>query len=214
MKLLCHRGAWFGQEEQNSMASFLRAFQQGHGIETDIRDCDGTLVIAHDMPLQHQVLKLDEVLKCYVESGSQVMLALNLKADGLCEPLKQSLDQYNVSQYFVFDMSVPDTLSYVGKDMPVAVRMSEYEDGGWLLDRTDVVWLDAFKDEWYDQDFVVSLLELGKRVCVVSPELHKRPWLPLWGELKEVPIDLSKRLYLCTDLVSEALEVFKDVIQD
>lgn len=214
MQLLCHRGAWTDRSEQNSMASFVRAFRQGHGVETDIRDCNGSLVIAHDMPMLDQALRLDEMLECYVESGKQGMLALNVKADGLHEPLREMLARYDVRQYFVFDMSVPDTLGYLRQDMPVAVRISEYEDGRWLLDRVDTVWLDAFNGEWYGRERVVSLLESGKRICVVSPELHRRPCLPLWGELKEVPSYLAKELYLCTDLVSEALEVFRDVIRD
>jgi hypothetical protein len=50
MKLLCHRGYRQRKSEQNSLAALELAILGGNGVETDIRDCDGELVISHDMP--------------------------------------------------------------------------------------------------------------------------------------------------------------------
>lgn len=208
MKLLCHRGDWSHKDERNALASLQCALQEGHGVETDIRDCDGSLVISHDMPMFNDALTLKQLLDVYVEVGKPGMLALNIKSDGLQVPIKKMLIEYGVTEYVVFDMSVPDTLGYIREEMTVAVRMSEYEDGKWLLDSVDTVWLDAFHTEWYDLDMMVSLLQSGKRVFIVSPELHGRPHQSLWNVLRKIPVPFENNIFLCTDLVLEALENF------
>ncbi len=208
MRLLCHRGYWEGLEDQNTLRSLKRALRNGLGIETDVRDCDGRLVISHDIPRSKSIFLLEQFLEAYIEIGNNAMLAINIKADGIQELLKKTLNQFGVKNYFVFDMSVPDTLGYLKLKMPTAVRISEYEDGDWLMGRTDIVWLDAFEKEWYEMDVIVSWLDSGKHVCIVSPELHGRPHLPLWTKLLGLSNSSLKDIYLCTDLVPEAMEVF------
>lgn len=212
MKLLCHRGNWSDKSQRNSLASLKYALQEGHGVETDVRDCNGSLVISHDMPMFDDALTLNEFLEVYVKIGKPGMLALNIKSDGLQIQLKDLLIKYAVTEYVVFDMSIPDTFGYIREKMAVAVRMSEYEDGQWLLNDVDTIWLDAFNSEWYNRNTIVSLLELGNRVFVVSPELHGRAHLPLWSILQGIPAHLVHNVYLCTDLVTEAMENF-DVTQ-
>jgi hypothetical protein len=208
MRLLCHRGYWRYKSEQNTLAALERAGHSGYGVETDIRDCDGELIISHDMPTCMNSLSLEVFLNSYIATGKNGLLALNIKSDGLQHKLRDLLARFGVENYFVFDMSVPDTLGYIRTGIPFAARLSEYEDGHWLRGHSNTVWLDAFEDEWYSRDFINSLLESGKRVCVVSPELHKRPHKKLWDELRLIPAPLAQDLYLCTDLFSEAEEVF------
>ena len=50
MELLAHRGLWQEPAEKNSRIAFERAFQAGFGVETDLRDHGGTVVISHDPP--------------------------------------------------------------------------------------------------------------------------------------------------------------------
>jgi glycerophosphoryl diester phosphodiesterase len=49
-RILAHRGYWLEPGEKNSLSAFRRAFEGGFGIETDIRDLDGELVVSHDPP--------------------------------------------------------------------------------------------------------------------------------------------------------------------
>jgi len=77
----------------------------------------------------------------------------------------------------------------------------------------DTVWIDCFNSEWYSTDVISGLLEMGKRVCIVSPELHQRMYIDLWSDLSRIPLDVSGQLYLCTDLYARAQEVL-DVITD
>ncbi len=206
MNLLAHRGIWKKSDEKNSIQALLASFDLGIGIETDVRDCDGALVISHDPPRSAHVLKLDVILKSYIARPTRPVLALNIKADGLCAPLLATLRFHGVENYFVFDMSVPDTLGYQRMEMPFAARISEYEPDNVLSKNAPWIWLDAFHGEWFAADFVEKWLEQGKRVAVVSPELHRRPHLPLWHQL--MTIRNSQHVYLCTDLVAEAKEFF------
>lgn len=213
MKLLCHRGLWQIKSEQNTLAALSRAIEGGFGVETDIRDHNGNLVISHDPPIGEGVLSLERLLEAYCNSDHKTLLALNVKADGLCASLDEMLRAFDVNNYFVFDMSLPDTLPYLKRGMPVAARLSEYEGGKSLLEKAGTVWLDAFESEWYSIEEVLALLRAGKRVCLVSPELHRRSHQELWRELTKIPGDLAGNCYLCTDLFEKAKEVL-DVEKD
>jgi phosphoglycolate phosphatase-like HAD superfamily hydrolase len=206
MQLLAHRGLWYQPEEKNTLKALSASFDIGVGIETDIRDCDGTLVVSHDLPRASGALKFEIFLQNYVKHPTRPILALNIKADGLQAPLMAALQQHGIDHYFVFDMSVPDTLGYQRLQMPFAARISEYEPNNELAHGAAWIWLDAFHSEWFDNALIESWLEQGKRVAVVSPELHRRPHFPLWQKLKS--LQDQSQVYLCTDLVFEAKEFF------
>lgn len=206
MQLLAHRGLWNQPEEKNTLQALTASFELGIGIETDVRDCDGTLVISHDPPRVTDALQLDVLLQAYVARQTRPVLALNIKADGLQAPLLAALQRHGIEHYFVFDMSVPDSLGYQRLHMPFAARISEYESSNVLTQTAQWIWLDAFHSEWYDATVVRNWLAQGKKVAVVSPELHRRPHLPLWQMLKA--LHDHPHLYLCTDLVTQAEEFF------
>jgi len=206
MQLLAHRGLWYQPEERNTLKALSASFDIGIGIETDIRDCDGTLVVSHDPPRASGALKLEVLLQNYVKYPTRPILALNIKADGLQAPLMAALQKHGIDHYFVFDMSVPDTLGYQRLQMPFAARISEYEPNNELAQSAAWIWLDAFHSEWFDNALIKSWLEQGKRVAVVSPELHRRPHLPLWQKLNS--FQDHSQVYLCTDFVFEAKEFF------
>lgn len=208
MQFIAHRGHWANSNEKNTLKSFSSAFEIGVGVETDIRDCNGELVVSHDPPRTFDAIKLDDFLKLYCTYSSGGTLALNIKADGLQKDLLSSIRNYGVENYFVFDMSVPDTIGYAKLDMPYATRISEYESENTLSESSEWIWLDAFCGEWYSNDLIQYWLDKGKRVAIVSPELHSRQHLPLWQKLKLLP-DLT-RVYLCTDFVIRAKEFFDE----
>ena len=49
LKIIAHRGFWLEKSEQNSLKAFKKAFENGFGVETDVRDFNGELVISHDI---------------------------------------------------------------------------------------------------------------------------------------------------------------------
>lgn len=209
MKILSHRGYWKTVEEKNTEAAFRRSFVLGYGTETDIRDYKGELVISHDMP-DGTELHCDAVLAMVAEAltlnNTPLTVALNIKADGLAPDLRMLLDRYPEIDSFVFDMSVPDMRSYFEAGIPVFTRMSEVEKEPAWMDLAAGVWLDAFYGEWYETSVIENLLASGKRVCIVSPELHNRPHAALWERIKHLAGEDA--LLLCTDFPEEASVFF------
>jgi len=202
MKILSHRGYWKTIEEKNSLIAFRRSFDLGFGTETDVRDMAGELVISHDMPIGAP-MPLGTFLDLIDDPG--MPLAMNIKADGLAVELGRHFAGRGLD-WFVFDMSVPDLRMHLNAGNPVFVRMSEVErDPAWF-DEAQGVWLDAFAGEWYDEALGRSLLDSGKRVCIVSPELHRREHQALWDML--APLSGHEGLMLCTDFPELAQENF------
>ena len=203
MEVISHRGYWKTAPEKNLEVAFERSFALGFGTETDIRDQNGRLVISHDMPTG-EVLSLDTYLDCLARSATRPLLqALNIKADGLAKPLAAAM-KGNPNPWFVFDMSLPDTLMQLQAGNPVYMRLSEYETIPTRLEaRIKGIWLDAFEGLWYDVDTFGALLNRGLSVCVVSPELHEREdHVELWTSLR--PLRHRTGLSLCTDLPEQA----------
>ncbi len=209
MLILSHRGYWQSPEERNSPAAFERSFAAGFGLETDVRDQGGRLIVSHDPPAGEN-LALSEFLRIHRKSAPELWLALNIKSDGLQPMLKRELESARVANYFVFDMSVPDALSYCRAGMPTFTRQSEYEVEPAYYDQASGVWLDSFIGDWLTKDVISRHLDARKRVCIVSPELHRRAHLPFWEKLKGMSVAKDDAIMLCTDFPAAAREFFGD----
>ncbi len=196
-------------EEKNSFESFKRAFDAGHGLETDVRDYAGDLVIAHD-PATASAQRMEALFELYSKSNHQLPLALNIKADGLSGRLKSLLQRHDIKNYFCFDMSVPETLNYRRAGLRFFTRESEYEPAPVLYSEAAGVWMDMFQSDWITPAAVAMHLEAGKQVALVSPELHKREHLPFWISLRDSPVAKNPQLFLCTDFPDAAREFFHD----
>lgn len=207
-ELLAHRGFWLTPEEKNSEAAFRRALEKGYGIETDIRDLDGALVISHDPP-RRDATTLATFLDLYDEYGKNSTLALNIKSDGLAKALDAVLKERGVERYFVFDMSVPDMLGYLRAGMTAFSRHSEFETGSPLDDQVAGLWLDGLTIPSVHPETLAAFLDKGKTVTLVSPELHGRPHRAPWAEWKAV-MDARPQgsVMLCTDFPDEARDFF------
>lgn len=198
--------------EKNCAGAFERALSSGFGIETDLRDCNGVLVVSHDMPKttadKNSQMLFDTFLELYCSYPTRPTLALNIKADGLSEPIQAAIDRFGIDNYFVFDMSVPDTLSYLKAGMTTFTRRSEFETGSSLDLRSHGLWLDAFEAPYVTAATIKAGLATGRPVAIVSPELHKKPHLEAWRIWLDICHNLSDeekgRIMLCTDFPGEA----------
>ncbi len=211
MEFLAHRGLWFQKDERNSLDALFKGLDEGYGLETDIRDINQELVISHDMPELGKSINLNELFIYYRENNLTSTLALNIKCDGLQEILNQRLINYGITNYFVFDMSVPDTLGYFKKDMRTFVRRSDVEYHPELALNAHGIWLDELKGPWIDADLILKLANETDYVCIVSPELHGREYQGQWDAIMKA-MDQgcpSGKLMLCTDKPREAEEFFK-----
>ena len=207
MRIISHRGYWRTPSEKNTINAFQRSFDLGFGTETDIRDLAGEIVISHDLPNVDEI-RLEKFLALVnsYENAHSLTLALNIKSDGLLMPLKATLAEYKNLDIFVFDMSVPDSRPYLNSDLTTFMRMSEVEKTVAWLDQADGIWLDGFSSIWYDWNVLQKLLNNGKKICVVSPELHGRDHTELWSLLTS--FNQNQSLILCTDLPEAAASFF------
>ncbi len=207
--ILAHRGSWNDNVARNSRTALCSALVAGFGLETDIRDLDGALVISHDPPTRSDdIITFDRLLDFYAVNECTGTLALNIKADGLAEMTHRALRAHGVTSYFVFDMSIPDMLAYIRAGMPVYTRVSEYEPTPALAAESSGIWLDNFTGEFPQIDVAAELSANGKPIALVSPELHKRPHETFWSSLRDRPnLDLASML-LCTDFPDAAADYF------
>lgn len=204
-QLLAHRGCWTDAlgnvvHEKNSLVSIDRARDLGFGLETDLRDRLGQIVISHD-PAD----SLSPTTDLSNFRGFNAPVALNIKSDGLAGTLAPYMSNLGSgSEVFFFDMSTPETIQYKRQGLQVANRLSEYES---LADENPAwIWLDCFKSDWY-LDVLGQLLAAkpDAKICIVSPELHKRDYEATWEKLAP-QMSVNPNLFLCTDLPEMFIE--------
>ena len=210
MKILSHRGYWANPSEKNQIVAFERSFSLGFGTETDIRDFNGVLVISHDIA-DENCSSVEDFFQIYNKYDNKLPLALNIKADGLQLKLKELIEKYNITNYFVFDMSVPDGLQYIKYKLKVFTRESEYEKEPSFYEESQGVWLDEFKEHWIDKRVIQKHIDNNKSLCIVSPDLHKRDYKKEWQHYKEIEKELQiNDLMICTDFPEIAKEFFNE----
>lgn len=206
--VLAHRGLWASPDQQNTIGALVAAAQNGFGLELDLRDYRGELVISHDPPRRRPVAfkKLLETLD-ELDLYSPPTLALNIKADGLAEKVLRALRE-GPQDFFCFDMSFPENVRYQELGLPVAIRVSELENSvaeTRTNDRFRTVWLDSFYSDWWKGDFDFDDLVDSFDVYVVSPELHGREPLEAWEFLANKSVE-GKTFGICTDFPKEVSE--------
>lgn len=189
-RIFAHRGLWleFGHNP-NSEEALAEAVIQGFSLETDIRDLDGDVVISHDPPTRMSPSPSLGFLLNLVDSSALVTLALNVKSDGL----GKLLEPINCDHFF-FDMSFPERVKYLQAGLPVAERVSEFEQPQLNPSEDTRVWLDMFHFDWIlERAYAIT----GPTV-LVSPELHGRDPSKVWRWVREnwttFPVSI------CTDM--------------
>ena len=97
---------------------------------------------------------------------------------------------------------------YARAGLPFFTRHSDVEPAPALYDAADGVWLDDFDGGFIAEQRIAAHLAAGKRVAVVSPELHGRDHDAAWQQWRTWPVwDSARRLPLHRP-PDEAQEVF------
>lgn len=200
MSIIAHRGYWKAEKEKNTKAAFERAFENGFGVETDLRDIKGEIVISHNMPVGDE-MTFEELLRLL--AGRNLTLALNIKADGQADEINRLLKKYGHTNYFTFDMSIPEMVYQHTAGLDVFTGLSDIAPNPVMLEQAKGVWLDAFYSDWFGKSEILNLLNQGKEVCLVSPDLHKREYKTVWRKYKNL-----SGIMICTDYPDEAEEFF------
>jgi len=210
LEIIAHRGFWNKPDEKNSIKSFNKALSFGFGIETDIRDLNGEIIISHDPPHKNSdFYTFSSFLDLYKKYNSNNTLALNIKSDGLAPNLKNILDKYQIKDYFFFDMSVPDYFSFRDLNLTTFCRSSEFENAELLRKNSEGVWIDAFSIKNFNSISFKKFFSDWDSIAFVSPELHKYEFLEFWERLKKTSqLIPNKKVFLCTDYPNQANEFF------
>lgn len=115
VSIIAHRGWWRTKEEQNTLVAFERAFDAGFGVELDVRDANGSLIVSHDPPIPPcEVLGFTYVLTILGDRPNT--LAVNVKSCGLAPwfaKLKAPKD------WFFFDVAEADEKEYRYHSLPL-----------------------------------------------------------------------------------------------
>ena len=210
MEIISHRGQWNSIDQKNTEQAFIKSLKNNYGIETDLRDHNEDIVISHDFPNKNS-MKFIDFLEIYSKHNKSSTLALNIKSNGLQTKLKKYLDIYKIKDYFVFDMSIPDTIPYISKNMNVFSRLSEYEEICCFQEDIKGIWIDEFNSHWITPELLRKFLNLDKSICIVSPELHNRSYKKEWHNYREFERKYGRnKLSICTDHPEEARIFFND----
>lgn len=210
--LVAHRGRWTTTSAANSRVALASALKGGFGLETDLRDYKGHLVISHD-PLRTigGALTGEAFVSIFCQLGGAEVgpVALNIKSDGLVPLLLDWVGALPDDKFFFFDMSVPETLAYAKAGLPVALRVSEFEPVNTRLVKQFSIgkrwWLDSFRSDWWLNDDSIEVLCLEGELHIVSPEIHGRDPRAVWEWFGSM-LQSGASVYLCTDHVDKALE--------
>lgn len=208
MVILAHRGYWNALIKNNSPKAIRTALELGYGFESDIRDYMGRAVISHNIA-DETSQDAEEVFRWLYEFNNNYCFAINIKSDGLKDILEFFISKYHIENYFLFDMSVPQMVEFKEKGLKFFTRQSEVEVTPCMYDCAEGVWIDGFwSTEWITEELLCKHLENGKKICLVSPDLHGRDdYKMFWKRIKMYNID-RKRVMLCTDHPDEAREFF------
>ncbi|MBQ3654072.1 MAG: hypothetical protein II954_06620 [Synergistaceae bacterium] len=122
--------------------------------------------------------------------------------------LAPCLKKCGITNYFAFDMSIPQMKVYRDSGITYFTGQSDIQPSPVLYDGAAGIWADCFcSDAWITNEIVRSHTSTGRKVCFVSPELHGRDYLQFWDRIRTFGDGGS--LMLCTDYPNEAAEFFR-----
>lgn len=194
MNILAHRGLWANPDERNSFKALTSAIDKNLGIETDIRDHLGRVVVRHDMGFDAE-LDLNDLLNLVGEK--ELKIALNVKASEMGPALAKLFLESEPKNYFFFDLAIPDLRKYLDLGLNTYCRVSEVEQQLVWSKEIKGVWVDTFSGLTVSKNMIDEFLGMNLDVSLVSEEIHGREHLHFWDVVSEYIND--SRVSVCTD---------------
>lgn len=197
-RILAHRGLWNKVSEQNTEGSIIGALRRGFGVELDLRDSLGAVLVSHDPPKPElgNLPRIEKILEKIPEENSG-WVAFNVKSDGLTRLLP-----HFEFRHFFFDMSFPERRRFSSEARPIADRISDMEPMKLLPSGSATgvgFWVDCFEEDWTQNSTELSsVLALPGTKFFVSPELHGRDPQESWILLRELMRERPD-VAICTD---------------
>lgn len=159
IKVIAHRGWWLSPDEQNTLTAFERAFDAGIGVELDVRDWCGELVVSHDPPTYRPdewstrcdgPLRFSEVLDLLGDRPN--ILAVNVKSCGLAPMFGRLKAPKN---WFFFDLPPHEDEVYDAHLLPIRSPSLSRELFGW---DNGNFWYDLKKERYGDTHLITDLV--------------------------------------------------------
>ncbi len=201
MELIAHRGLWKSVLDQNSLAALARAFQNGMGVETDVRHFRGELFLSHD-PIEKQngLVKFGDLVELGMRYPKQLIF-LNIKEDGLqpfFDPYSSLLSKCSI---VFFDMSVPELVRYSKLFPPenLCTRFSDAEPVPSAVERCDWLWVDGFERDVDLQNLTSNEALSTRNLAFVSPQIHGRNASHFLKSIQDNFGDCRQKIALCAD---------------
>ena len=205
MKIICHRGLWSKRSEHNSLKACLDGAKYYDGIEIDLKNQSGKIVLSHDPLAKNQkAISLESLFK----KAPKTFFALNIKEDGLGPELKKLISRYNIKNYMCFDLSLPESLQYEKEQLRIFYRVGDVDPKFKVYPKSLVI--DVFTQSNFSR-ILRSLKRLKgpHHLFFISPELHEHKVEKNWSKIKKFIQTSDHSTYLCTDFPAKAHEFFK-----
>ena len=140
------------------------------GIEFDVREYKGEIVVSHDFE------RPGPLLSDFLKKAKEHELIINVKSEGLREEVLSYLDGNQIANYFFLDLNYPEMVKLKSQEnYKFAVRLSEYESIDKSINLNPKwIWVDCFNHYDVTINDIKLLREVGAKICLVSPELQRK----------------------------------------
>ena len=150
-----------------------------YGVEIDLRSQK------KDIYLHHEPFKKGELFSKWIKNYNHKLIVLNVKEEGLEEPILKILKKNKINNFFFHDQTFSSLLKNMSKTK-VSLRYSEFEE----LKKPDIlfkkikwIWVDNFNKLELDKKLYKLLKRQKVKICLVSTELVKKSRL---NEIKKI----------------------------
>ena len=143
------------------------------GVELDIRDHDGRLVI------NHEPYSGGEPFEAYCRKFGHALMIVDVKSEGIEGAALGVLEKNGIDNFFFLGLSFPSVVKLADAgEMRIGLRFSEYEPIEGCLamaGKAEWAWVDTFSRLPLDKPSFRKLKHAGFRTCLVCPERWGRP---------------------------------------
>lgn len=155
-----------------------QVFSVADGIEFDIRDSGGKIIVYHDA--FGTIAYAQDFVEFLQFCPPDKFYIVNVKSEGIEHRAIQLLEAHGITRFFLLDCSIPMMvrLGYAG-ERRLAVRFSEFEGietVKLMAPFVSWIWIDVFTCLPINEllaEYMKSALHLN--ICLVSPELQGQP---------------------------------------
>lgn len=149
----------------------LRKIPEKYGVEIDIRETNGQLI------LNHEAFGTGDLLEEYLKNYHHAFIIFNIKEAGIEAKVIELAEQYSITNYFLLDVEFPYLYQAARQGIKkIAIRYSEDECIETVLKykgMVDWVWIDTNTKLPLTKK-IMKQLE-GFKTCLVCPDRWGRP---------------------------------------